>query len=224
MSDPKSINVNSDVDYDDVWYGNDSIEDELDHEYEYLEDDEPKTGKKRGRKMSEFWTLFTDDSNPQKMKSAVCKHCKTLINHHKKSESAKVHLNCKCSVFRRVMNGIDICDRPSWYTSNKRPAVRTQKVELVEAATSSLALSKGQSSIKNHMLPAMTRKQREQFQYHMAMHYYTTGTSFQRIEDEHLAKAISILLMPIYCPIARSWQLHYWTSVTMMLRRGSKLK
>jgi hypothetical protein len=42
-------------------------------------------GKKpyRGRSTSSVWELFTNDLNPAKLKSAVCKDCKTLINHHK---------------------------------------------------------------------------------------------------------------------------------------------
>ncbi|ETW01721.1 hypothetical protein H310_06327 [Aphanomyces invadans] len=48
---------------------------------------------KRGRSISTMWTLFTDDPAPHKAKSARCKHCKTLINHHKKCEAAKTHLN-----------------------------------------------------------------------------------------------------------------------------------
>ena len=45
--------------------------------------------RKRGRSSSSIWSYFTKDAEPQKHKSAICKHCNVLVNHHKKSESAK---------------------------------------------------------------------------------------------------------------------------------------
>ncbi|CAM9459167.1 unnamed protein product [Lampetra fluviatilis] len=50
---------------------------------------------KRGHKTADVWELFTEASQLHKAKSNMCKHCKTLINYHKKIESVKVHLN-KC--------------------------------------------------------------------------------------------------------------------------------
>jgi hypothetical protein len=38
----------------------------------------------RGSNISNFWQYFTDDPEPHKMESAVCKHCRTRFNHHKK--------------------------------------------------------------------------------------------------------------------------------------------
>jgi hypothetical protein len=58
---------------------------------------DPASGKReRGRVSSTVWDFFTSDANPHHAKSAMCKHCKVLVNHHKKSEPAKVHLH-KCS-------------------------------------------------------------------------------------------------------------------------------
>ncbi|CAM9860680.1 unnamed protein product [Lampetra planeri] len=45
--------------------------------------------KKRGRKTADVWELFTEASQPHKAKSNMCKHCKTLINYHKKIEWVK---------------------------------------------------------------------------------------------------------------------------------------
>ncbi|CAN0049655.1 unnamed protein product [Lampetra fluviatilis] len=73
--------------------------------------------KKRGRKTADVWELFTEASQPHKAKSNMCKHCKTLINYHKKIESVKVHLN-KCSPFQNLMNGMEDADRPDWYKRN----------------------------------------------------------------------------------------------------------
>jgi hypothetical protein len=64
-------------------------------------DDATVGGRKRGRQGSDLWSLYTDNINPHQHKSAVCKHCRMLVNHHKKSELVKVHLN-KCAPFRLV--------------------------------------------------------------------------------------------------------------------------
>jgi hypothetical protein len=77
-------------------------------------DDAAVGGRKRGRQGSDLWSLYTDDVNPLQHKSAVCKHYRMLVNHHKKSESVKVHLN-KCAPFRKLMNGMEEDKRPTWY-------------------------------------------------------------------------------------------------------------
>ncbi len=75
-------------------------------------DDVAAGGRKRGRQGSDLWNLYTDDINPHQHKSTVCKHCHMLVNHHKKSESMKVHLN-KCVPFRKLMNGMEEDKRPA---------------------------------------------------------------------------------------------------------------
>jgi hypothetical protein len=69
-------------------------------------------GRKRGRQGNDQWSLYTDDVNPHQHKSAVCKHCHMLVNHHKKSESVKVHLN-KCAPIHKFMNGMEEDKRPA---------------------------------------------------------------------------------------------------------------
>ena len=78
--------------------------------------------RKTGRSQSMVWGYFTNVVQPQKLKAVVCKHCRHLINHHEKSESAINHLNA-CSEFRHVMNGLEISERPDWYVSNKKTGV-----------------------------------------------------------------------------------------------------
>ena len=73
---------------------------------------------KRGRVLSTVWSMFTDAPNPQQIKSALCKHCKTVVNHHKKSECAQTHLN-HCKPFVKLMMGKDIADRPEWFCVKK---------------------------------------------------------------------------------------------------------
>jgi hypothetical protein len=69
-------------------------------------DDVVVGGRKRGQQGSDLWSLYTDDVNSHQHKSAVCKHCRMLVNHHKKSKSVKVPLN-KCASFHKLMNGME---------------------------------------------------------------------------------------------------------------------
>ena len=85
----------------------------------------PNHSKKRGRAAnagrgtSVLWAFFTYGPDPHKIKSVECKYYYTRINHHKKSESAKTHMN-KCAAFCQLTNGIDVDGRPSWYVPNKK--------------------------------------------------------------------------------------------------------
>jgi hypothetical protein len=45
-----------------------------------------------GHSAATFWQHFNNNPEPQKLKSAVCKHCCIRYNHHnKKSEQAMIH-------------------------------------------------------------------------------------------------------------------------------------
>jgi hypothetical protein len=154
-------------------------------------DDAAVGGREHGRQGNDLWSLYTDDVNPHQHKSAVCKHCHMLVNHHKKSKLVKVHLN-KCASFRKLMNGMEEDKRPAWYTTNKKPRKPLSTAVLV--LTSSMAPSSShQRSIKEFAIPVVNKQQKVQFQKHIAMHYYTTGSSFQRVEDVHLIATIKTL-------------------------------
>jgi hypothetical protein len=71
-------------------------------------------GLRQGCASSDIWTWFTNNANSHLLKSSTCKYCNLHINHHKKSEVAKLHLN-KCFMFCKLMNGIEDCNRPDWY-------------------------------------------------------------------------------------------------------------
>jgi Protein of unknown function (DUF 659) len=87
------------------------------------------------------------------------------------------------------MNGIEESDHPVWWEGKKKltPCCKIDKT------MSSVASSTNQLSIWSFTLPAMSTFSKEQFQTHMAMHYYATGMSFQHTEDCHLAAAIKVL-------------------------------
>ena len=145
----------------------------------------------RGRNVASFWQYFTDDPEPHKLKSAVCKHCRTRFNHHKKSEQAMKHLNA-CHAFRKAMNGIEIIDRPDWYTLNKKRS-KLSVNSSSSTPSSSKASSLAQTSMKDHLLPKLDAYTKAKFEQAIAMHYFTTGTSFQRINEENLAIAVKTL-------------------------------
>jgi hypothetical protein len=53
--------------------------------------------------------------------------------------------------------------------------------------------SSHQRSIKEFAIPVVSKQQKVQFQKHIAMHYYATGSSFQRVKDVHLIATIKTL-------------------------------
>lgn len=59
-----------------------------------------------GRRRSDFWTLFTELKDPQLLKSAVCRHCKAVVNYYKKSEQARGYL-LKCYEFRKYIKQLE---------------------------------------------------------------------------------------------------------------------
>jgi hypothetical protein len=59
------------------------------------------------------------DINPPVINVATCKYCNLHINHHKKSEVAKLHLN-KCCMFCKLTNSMEDCNHPDWFIWNKK--------------------------------------------------------------------------------------------------------
>jgi hypothetical protein len=154
-------------------------------------DDAAVRRRKRGRQGSDLWSLYTDDVNSHQNKSAVCKHCRMLVNHHKKSESVKVHLN-NCALFCKLMNGMEEDKRPAWYMANKK---RRKPLSTTVSVSTSLVVpnSSRQRSMKEFAIPVIKKQQKVQFQKHIAMHYYATRSSFQRVENIHMIAAIKTL-------------------------------
>jgi hypothetical protein len=53
--------------------------------YDAEEEDVRLLSKKRCWTQSPIWELFTETADPHNAKSNVCKHCRTLVNYHKKA-------------------------------------------------------------------------------------------------------------------------------------------
>ena len=145
--------------------------------------------RKRGRVASNIWDMFTKEERPATRKSAVCQNCNMKVNYHKKTESVIVHLN-KCLEFRKLMNGMDIEDRPEWYSGPKKRRAPPAHSKALSLGTSD---SKSQSSIRSFALPQVDAATKMKFQKMIAYHYYCTGTSFQRVEDQNLVQAVKML-------------------------------
>lgn len=122
-------------------------------------DNQYATSRKRGRNASHVWSFCTTDADSHKLKSAVCKHCTTCINHHEKSESTKVHLN-RCSGFRKLMNGRDFDERPDWYASNKKGSISRSGSTISKQGSGSSIAQGSQRSIKEFTVRAVTKREK----------------------------------------------------------------
>jgi len=142
---------------------------------------------KRGRVQSHTWELFTEYTNAHLKKSAICQHCKETVTYHKKSELVEAHLR-QCRAFKKLMMGTEIAERPQWFDAKK-----VKRCSAPEIGTVTLSAKPQQASITQYALPPMSTKLNNQFQETIALHYYVTGTAFQRIEEKNLTKAIHML-------------------------------
>ena len=57
-----------------------------------------------------------------------------------------------------------------------------------------------QATVKEHTPTKLSAEQLYSFHRYIAMHFYVTGTAFERIECPYLAKAISIINSTVKLP------------------------
>jgi hypothetical protein len=60
--------------------------------------------------------------------------------------------------------------------------------------------SSSQLSVKSFLIPRLTKSEQTRIHHNLAMHYYMTGSSFQRIEEDHLLNAFKIARPDIKLP------------------------
>jgi hypothetical protein len=150
-------------------------------------DCETRPSKRRstgGRNVASVWSMFTNLlENPHKLKSCPCRHCNFTLNHHKKGNMVKAHLN-KCTHFHKYLNGLDDDACPEWYVRNskllKRNASPPASSSFFPSPTSASydspsMIIRRQSSIKDYALPKITRVGRDRFQVEVALYLYSTG-------------------------------------------------
>ena len=154
-----------------------------------------KSKKCVGRPVDEFWQSLINNLEPWKLKAAVCMPCDNKVNYHKKIEQAKAHLQKTSLSFRNKMMAKEVMEHPSWYQSVRRSKLTTPTAKGVNKAnvwskSSKLSAAAAshfeQSSIKQYTLPKMTKQVKGKLEENLALHHYNTGSSFQKINQEHL--------------------------------------
>ena len=154
------------------------------------ESEQPDSGsaskKCAGRHTSSLWELFTEDVDPQCQTCSTCRNCYQSVVYHKKSERVKDHL-IKCPMFTKSMMEMDEDSRPIWFNE----ALSNMKLKPRQSFSSSVQ-SLSQASMKQFCLPHPKQSELKQIEDSLAMHFYITGTSFQRVEEKHLLFAFKV--------------------------------
>lgn len=96
----------------------------------------------------------------------------------KKNDGAKALLN-RCARSCTLMNYMSDDKRPEWYSRNKK--VGTRKTSVTSQHRKSQASSTIHSSIKSFAVPKVNGSMKQEFQQQMALLYYPSGASFQRV-------------------------------------------
>ncbi|KAI9908268.1 hypothetical protein PsorP6_002805 [Peronosclerospora sorghi] len=154
---------------------------------------EPGPSKRKVHELSSLWEVFTEDSDYQRRVSSKCRHCLKAITYHKKTERVKRHL-VNCLPFKQSMKEIDEESHPYWLKEimpNKK---------LNSGASSWSEVSYLQSSIKAFTLPRLKGSEQKMIENNLAMNYYITGSSFQKIEEQHLIEAFKIARTDVQLP------------------------
>ena len=146
---------------------------------------------KMGKTPDEVWSLFTNAENPKNLQKAVCKHCKKEVKYHKKSERVKEHLaSCKPFIGLHPSEAEDDENYPTFLVEEKYKKRRL-----------SFSTPSSQSGLKNrYFCPVLKMNELKLFHQQMALHYYLTGTSFSRIEQDDLLAALRILRPDVTLP------------------------
>ena len=156
-------------------------------------DSAPALKKRAGRQTSNLWELFTENVDPQRQTISTCRHCDKSVVYHKKSERVKDHL-LKCTQFAKTMMEMDKDSRPLWFN------VSLSNKKLKSGQSSSTEVSLSQASMKQFCLPSFKQSGLKKIEDSLAMHFFITGTSFQRVEEKHLLDAFKVARPDVELP------------------------
>ena len=98
-----------------------------------------------------------------------------LVLYYHKSEQAMGHLN-RCEPFRRLTMAKKDSERPMWFTGKKRKSC-------------SLPSPDPKQQTMFTKVPPTTQAA---FDKAIALHYYLTGTAFERVEEKNLLTAVQV--------------------------------
>ncbi len=125
-----------------------------------------------GKARDPIWDYLNDDSSSHKDGQPVCKHCKTGVKSSKRVDIVKSHLQ-KCRAFKTYVD---------------RQGLRVDFLQ-VDGNQPTLPVHKGLSA-----------SQQKAFESELSMGWYTSGTSFYRIENHHLINAFKTLNATVKVP------------------------
>ncbi len=146
---------------------------------------------KRGAPVDSVWSYAFSEPNVHSKSMpnhALCKHCKQSVRHHHKTASVRNHLK-RCKQFKKVMLNTNVNDRPEWWNDKAQKETSFTKSKFSSTSSSSTS---SQPSARSFAVPLFSISEQKRFNYEIAMHFYCTGTSFQRIEDPFLLRAIQV--------------------------------
>jgi hypothetical protein len=101
------------------------------------------------------------------------------------------------------MNRTSLQDQPEWYKeikgmSKKRSTPSSSSKYLSSSSNPSKKMKT--ADIRSFGVPDLTKGEIKRVEACLAMHYYCTRTSFQRIEDHHLLEAFTLCRKNIKLP------------------------
>lgn len=149
----------------------------------------------RGKPVDQIWKVFTDELDAHKITNgnhSICRNCKVSVRHHNKIKSVQTHLK-RCQPFVSLMKDTLVSDRPDWWPISKQ-------LKTSDSSQASQVTSCRQSSIPEFAVKTMTKKQQESFHEALGMHYFVTGSSFQRVECSYLEAALKKLNPSVVMP------------------------
>lgn len=151
---------------------------------------------KRGKPVHPIWSDSFDVPDVhciQSPNNALCKHCKQSVRHHHKTLSVETHLR-KCQPFKNIMMDKPVRDRPDWWNNGVNGAYKKAKVATSSSSKSVSSFGNlTQSSLRSFAIPHLNATEQKKFNQEIAMHFYCTGTSFVRVEDPYLLRAMQLL-------------------------------
>src|SRR5690349_7569793 len=108
----------------------------------------------------------------------------------------------RCRPFVGLMNRTALQDQPEWYKEFKDMSKKRSTPSSASKNLSSSNPSKKMKTadIRSFGVPDLTKGEIKKVEACLAMHYYCTGTSFQRIEDHNLLEAFRICRKNIKLP------------------------
>ena len=105
------------------------------------------------------------------------------------------HICANASLSRKLWWTRHYVTAPDWWNNGVSGASKKSKVATSSSSNSVSSFGKltTQSSLRSFAIPHLNASDQRKFNHEIAMHFYCTGTSFTRVEDPYLLRAIQLL-------------------------------